>query len=105
MRARMNIVWLDEQACLDPETTGGKAAALGRLAATFVIPPGFCVTTTAFDHALADGLLTGPHEPASSGTLAMRASPLFDEVQAAYRRLSARVGVEAAPTAVRSSGV
>jgi phosphoenolpyruvate synthase/pyruvate phosphate dikinase len=45
----MNIVWLDEQACHNSRMAGGKAATLSRLAAIFRIPPGFCLTTAAFD--------------------------------------------------------
>jgi pyruvate,water dikinase len=38
---------LGEPACHDPRSTGGKAAALSRLAEQFVVPSGFCITSTA----------------------------------------------------------
>ncbi len=41
------IVRLGEPACHDPRSTGGKAAALSRLAEHFVVPSGFCITSTA----------------------------------------------------------
>src|SRR4051812_1157720 len=85
-RGSMNVVSLDEPACGDPELAGGKAAALSRLAASFQVPPGFCLTTTAFDHALADGLSAGAAEPA------IQESSVYGELLAAYRSLSERVG-------------
>lgn len=42
------IVWLGESACHDARLTGGKAAALSRLAARYSVPPGFCITSGAF---------------------------------------------------------
>lgn len=42
-----DIAWLGEPACHDVTLTGGKAAALSRLAAHHSVPPGFCVTTAA----------------------------------------------------------
>src|SRR3954462_3369181 len=103
----MNIVWLDEQACADPRMTGGKAASLSELAPIFQIPPGFCLTTTMFDHAVATGLIPDQSmdNPISSAVSSLRASPLYDELLAAYRHLSERVDQDAAATAVRSSGV
>jgi phosphoenolpyruvate synthase/pyruvate phosphate dikinase len=41
------VVWLGEPACHDPRNTGGKAAALSRLAERFDVPHGFCITSTA----------------------------------------------------------
>jgi pyruvate,water dikinase len=41
------ITRLGEAACHDPRSTGGKAAALSRLAEHFVVPSGFCITSTA----------------------------------------------------------
>lgn len=41
------ITRLGEPACHDPRSTGGKAAALSRLAEHFVVPSGFCITSTA----------------------------------------------------------
>src|SRR5688572_18747849 len=40
-------------ACTQPSLVGGKAAGLARLlAGGFPVPPGFCVTTEAYNHAL-----------------------------------------------------
>jgi pyruvate,water dikinase len=41
------IVRLGDPACHDPRSTGGKAAALSRLAEHFAVPSGFCITSTA----------------------------------------------------------
>ncbi len=45
----MNILWLDENSCQDVKIAGGKAAALGRLAARYPVPPGFCVSGKDFE--------------------------------------------------------
>ncbi len=45
----MNIVWLDTPACQNPLYVGGKAANLGRLAAQYPVPPGFCLAATPRD--------------------------------------------------------
>jgi pyruvate, water dikinase len=80
------VVWLGEPACHDPRSTGGKAAALSRLAEHFVVPCGFCITSTA---------LAGITPP-------MRLpSRLRDGVFDAYRALPATDS----PVAVRSSAV
>lgn len=103
----MKVVWLDEPACSDPGLTGGKAASLSRLATSVRIPPGFCLTTAAFDEALACGLISDllTQLPASMDRSALEESPLYGDLVAAYHGLSKRAGVEAATTAVRSSGV
>jgi pyruvate,water dikinase len=103
----MNVLWLGEPACANPERTGGKIAALSRLAASFRVPPGFCLTTAAFDDALGSGLIAdvSKHEPALRAWLTDDGSQLSRELLAAYQVLSKRVGRAAATTAVRSSGV
>ena len=80
----MELVWLGDEAAHDPLLTGGKAAALSRLAAGFRVPPGFVLTTQAFERPL--GLIE-----AILGT--------------AYRRLGHTVGDETPRVAVRSSAV
>lgn len=81
-----NVVWLGQPFCHDPRSTGGKAAALSRLAEQFDIPHGFCITSTALARI----------EPPIQLPLSLR-----EEVLSAYRRLPA----VAAPVAVRSSAV
>lgn len=44
----MSIIWLDETACQDVSRVGGKVANLSRLAGQYRVPPGFCLTTAAF---------------------------------------------------------
>lgn len=80
------IVRLGEPACHDPRSTGGKAAALSRLAEHFVVPHGFCITSTALAGVVPPVRLPGR---------------LCDGVAAAYRRLME----QDAPVAVRSSAV
>jgi len=46
----MQIVWLGQPDCHDPARVGGKAANLSRLAATYPVPPGFCLTATSAQH-------------------------------------------------------
>jgi pyruvate,water dikinase len=80
------IVWLGESACHDPRSTGGKAAALSRLAGHFVVPHGFCITSTAL---------------ARIAPPIQLSQDLCEEVLRAYRRLPATD----APVAVRSSAI
>ena len=44
----MDILWLGDEACHDVASTGGKAASLSRLSSSYRVPPGFCVTTSAY---------------------------------------------------------
>lgn len=81
----MNIYWLDTPACWDPIRVGGKAAQLGRLAATHPVPPGFCLAATQVDARLSPGF-----QP---------------ELVRAYERLGRRCGTSQPPVAVRSSAV
>lgn len=41
------LTWLDQPICQTLSLTGGKAANLGKLAAAYPVPPGFCLTTQA----------------------------------------------------------
>jgi phosphoenolpyruvate synthase/pyruvate phosphate dikinase len=41
------LVWLGQPICQEVSLTGGKAANLGKLAARYPVPPGFCLTTQA----------------------------------------------------------
>ena len=47
----MDVLWLGDPACEDLLLVGGKAANLSRLAARHRVPPGFCLTTAAFERA------------------------------------------------------
>jgi phosphoenolpyruvate synthase/pyruvate phosphate dikinase len=83
----MEIVWLGDPACHERDLVGGKAAHLSRLAATHLVPPGFCLTARfAFDQ------------------LAHGAAP-YQQMEDAYRQLAARCGIESPPVAVRSSAI
>jgi pyruvate,water dikinase len=78
---------------------GGKVAPLSRLAARFRVPPGFCLTTQAYDAAAAGA------ERADSTDGPVLPDSLRDEIAAAYRRLAELTGVERPAVAVRSSAV
>lgn len=91
---------LDLAAATDPALVGGKAASLGRLIrAGFPVPPGSCVTTTAY-WAVADRavrpLLDAGAAPADLRA-AVRSAPVPAELAAAIRALAD------GPVAVRSS--
>jgi pyruvate, water dikinase len=86
-----NILWLGDRACADPARVGGKSAHLSRLAADYRVPPGFCLTATAFDP---DHSADAPLPTALAAALA-----------AAYEALAGRVGVPDVPVAVRSSAL
>jgi phosphoenolpyruvate synthase/pyruvate phosphate dikinase len=95
------IYWLGQAECHNRTLVGGKAANLSRLAATFQVPPGFCLTTAAFECALANGLAIDE----VSGTPGVLSNALRNELTNAYTTLAARCGVAAPPVAVRSSAV
>ncbi len=81
-----SIVWLGEPDCHDPFLVGGKAASLSRLAEHFPVPPGFSLTTAAFDHRQGVDAIT-------------------TEIAAAYTLLGERCGLANPSVAVRSSAV
>jgi pyruvate,water dikinase len=93
------ILWLGEAACHDRSLVGGKAAQLSRLAAGYRVPPGFCLTSTAFAGAQANSD-AGNDRRNQPVTLP---PSLFGKLTAAYQTLAARSGLEAPPVAVRSS--
>ena len=104
-----------EEASGDAGVTGGKGAALGRLARLGLpVPPGFVLTAEAFRAFVAAGELDGPLGALASGDAAepdaealalLRAAPwpaeLRSEVEAAYAALGEATG--GAPVAARSS--
>lgn len=80
----MELVWLGDEEAHDPALTGGKAAALSRLAATFRVPPGFVLTIEAFER---------------SGELTAAI------LETAYHRLAGLAGWPDLAVAVRSSAL
>ena len=74
------ILWLGEAQCHDHTLVGGKAAQLSRLAAGYRVPPGFCLTSTAFAGAYANG-----HAGKGIGNQPVALPPsLFGKLTAAY---------------------
>jgi pyruvate,water dikinase len=94
------IVWLGEGDCDDCTLLGGKAASLCKLAGDYRVPPGFCLTASAYDRAVAGGLTVGG-EPDGAAL----PSDLYAELARAYRELARRCGTDAPRVAVRSSAV
>jgi phosphoenolpyruvate synthase/pyruvate phosphate dikinase len=95
------IAWLGEPDCHATLLTGGKAANLSRLAAAYRVPPGFCLTATAYDAA---------HGAHGGGALADGGAPAIpgdmrDALHDAYARLAERCGVSRPAVAVRSSAI
>lgn len=89
------IVWLGEPAAEDRSLVGGKVAPLSRLAAQYRVPPGFALTTRAFD-------LAGAPTAAADTRLP---DALRQQVVAAYQRLGEMTGLDQPAVAVRSSAV
>jgi len=87
-----DILWLDHPSCRDLARVGGKAANLARLAARMPVPPGFALTTDAFDRAWRGGALPDALPDDVRG-----------QVADAYAELTARLGGEPPSVAVRSS--
>jgi pyruvate,water dikinase len=90
------MVWLGEPAADVKALVGGKVAPLSRLAAQFRVPPGFCLTTHAYD------LASTSARVADDGRLPDR---LRHAVAVAYQRLAEITGIEQPAVAVRSSAV
>ena len=91
LESDIGVLWLDEPACIDAARVGGKAAALGRLAARFPVPPGFCLPAATVDRLVAGG------RSARDGIL--------DLIRPAYERLAHHAAVPMPRVAVRSSAV
>lgn len=80
-------LWLGDPECHRRDLVGGKAANLSRLAESYLVPPGFCLTTAAFQNRTSETLV-------SSGDIA-----------AAYQVLAEICGVHEPRVAVRSSAI
>ena len=93
LEATGTIVWLGEAGAEARDLVGGKVAPLSRLAAQYRVPPGFCLTTRAYEK--------------GAGTLGGAALPedLRQDISDAYRLLAARTGLDNPAVAVRSSAV
>ncbi len=89
------IVWLGEPAGEARHLVGGKVAPLSRLAASYRVPPGFCLTTQAHERTA----------NVSSSDSAALPHQLQDAVTVAYRQLAEQAGLEQLAVAVRSSAV
>jgi pyruvate, water dikinase len=90
----------------DEPAFGGKSANLGELlAAEIPVPPGFAISTAAYEAFVRDAGLQDTIAAASPAIGdAMRAAPVPDEVRAQVSAHYARLGHDA-PVAVRSSAV
>ncbi len=88
----MDIVWLGEPECHNLALVGGKAANLSLLAASYRVPPGFCLTTSAFERWKPLGAMSMPRD-------------LYGQLARAYRELAGRAGGGEPGVAVRSSAV
>src|SRR6266571_2437850 len=76
----MEVFWLGHADCHDITRAGAKAAHLSRLAAAYRIPPGFCISATAYAQWAER---TGIEQVASSSSLLPPA--LYNALAAAYR--------------------
>jgi pyruvate,water dikinase len=89
----MDVLWLGQSGCHEVSMVGGKVASLSRLAQDYRVPPGFCLTTAAFDK----------HQQALA--LDVLHADLREILAAAYARLAERCGASEPSVAVRSSAV
>lgn len=97
----MRLLWLGEEPCHDRALVGGKAAQLSRLAASFAVPPGFCVPAPIFERALA--MDAGfPEEADATPSLP---ADLIAALTEAYATLAERAGTPQPRVAVRSSAI
>lgn len=89
-----DVLWLDEPGCEETAQTGGKAGNLARLCAIHPVPPGFCLTASAYARWADSVSAEGPFP-----------EEMVQSVRDAYAALSARGGVPEQVVAVRSSAV
>jgi pyruvate, water dikinase len=95
-----SLAWLGRGECHDCVLLGGKASNLCHLAVEHRVPPGFCLTADAYDHALTKGLVTD-----EDAAPALLPSELYEELERAYRTLGERCGLNAPSVAVRPSAL
>lgn len=89
----MDLLWLDEPSSQNLNLVGGKVANLSHLATRYRVPPGFCLTTTAFTKwAMLDPAAIVPPE-------------LQHLLGLAYQTLAERCNMAEPRVAVRSSAV
>src|SRR5262245_54767223 len=101
-RSNPAICWLGQAECHDSALVGGKAAHLSQLSAAVRVPPGFCLTTAAFDHAALDGHDEEVIAQSRDGRID---DALYEALAQAYVQLGERCGQVAPSVAVRSSAV
>src|SRR5438105_12973985 len=89
----MRAIDLAEKDALDASAVGHKAANLARFAASFRVPPAFCLSTSVYDE------LRGALEPGGD----VERDALRRCVADAYERLAASIGMHDPRVAVRSS--
>ncbi len=81
------ILWLGDPLCHRRDLVGGKAANLSRLAETYQVPPGFCLTTAAFEASTSETLVS------------------LGDIAIAYQTLAEVCGMPEPRVAVRSSAI
>src|SRR3954464_14183703 len=89
----MRVIALGETESLDATAVGHKAANLARFAATYRVPPAFCLSTSVYAE------LKGALEADGADERATLRAGVAD----AYARLATRIGVQDPRVAVRSS--
>lgn len=90
----MEVLWLGQSECNDIAVVGAKAANLSRFAASYTVPPGFCLPATGNDWK-ERFVPSSPSFPAALG----------DRLAEAYRRLSGLCQTADVSVAVRSSAL
>lgn len=97
MRLSANLLtslWFDHPEARNTELVGGKAASLATFASVKRVPPGFCISSKAYEDWGAQAL--NGHGPVQE---------LRDTVHHMYSQLESRTGMNRVPVAVRSSAV
>ncbi len=89
----MRLTWLNQLDCQEVSLTGGKAANLARLAADYPVPPGFCLTTEAYQ------------TWADVATPEQLPTPMASLLTEAYTTLATQTQEATPRVAVRSSAV
>ena len=95
------ILWLGEPRCSDASLVGGKAANLSVLSESYLVPPGFAVTSEVLDQAIKSGF--NVETAVGEGRLIPEA--LYELICEAYRDLSRLCRQDQVSVAVRSSAL
>jgi len=101
------LIWLDDEACRDPQVAGGKGASLAAMAAAELpVPPAFVIPTRVLEESVDAGALRAlaqARDHAKAQELIQQARPPREEIMPAAERLGTSVAVRSSARAEDSA--